>query len=386
VPDPTTAGILLPEAVYWRALEVGRRSAGVSGPNPPVGCVLVRDGHIVGEGATAAVGGPHAEVVALSAAGAAAQGAVAVVTLEPCAHHGRTPPCTDALVAAGVTAVHVLLRDPDPVAAGGAARLAQASVTVVDVGHVRPDLRAAATYDLRGFLARVKHGRPHVTLKLAQAVDGSVASPEGGYLTGEDARRHVHRLRAMSDAVLVGSGTIQSDDPALDVRFEAVDRQPRAVVVASTADVAARARVVRSGTIVVVGPAARLERRTALERAGVTVTTVSIAADGRGLDVTEVLAALLDQRVLTVLAEPGPRLAAALLGAGVVDDVELHVAGGATTSDPLRAALPALLPMLTDGTVGVERRMTADGDLILCASAHVLQQGDATAAGLAEVA
>jgi len=386
VADPTTVDVLLPEDVYRRALAVGRTSAGVSGPNPPVGCVIVRDGRIVAEGATAAVGGPHAEVVALREAGDAARGATAVVTLEPCGHHGRTPPCTDALTAAGVREVHVLMPDPDPAAAGGSARLALAGVAVVDVGAHLPALAASAAHDLRGFLARVRAGRPHVTLKLAQDAEGSTQPPAGGYLTGEDARRHVHLLRAASDAVLVGSGTVRADDPRLDVRLVASDRSPRAVVVTSTGGVPTGARVVRPGTIVLVGPDAPPGRRAALEGAGATVLTVPPDSAGRGVDVASALAALLDHRILTVLAEPGPRLATALLAAGTVDDVELHVAGGARTAATPHAALPALAPLLADGAEGVERHITADGDLILRAPAHVIRGAASSAAGLAEVA
>lgn len=354
--------ILLPGPLYGRALEVGRRAAGVSGPNPPVGCLIVRDGAVVAEGATEAVGGRHAEVVALDAAGDTARGAVAIVTLEPCAHHGRTPPCTDALVAAGVAEVHVLLRDPDPVAAGGHDALTRAGVVTVDVGSVRPDLAAMAAHDLRGFLARVRHGRPHVTLKLAQTPDGGTVPGADRYLTREDARRRVHELRAASDAVLVGGATVRSDDPLLDVRHVPCERQPRPVILTTTGDVPVASRAVRDGAVVVHGPEVGAASRDGLATAGARLVAVPLDPEGRGLDLPSALAALLEEQVLTVLAEPGLRLAGALLEADLVDTVELHVAGGASVRD-VRPALPALAHLATGSDV--ERTVTSDGDLVL---------------------
>ncbi len=381
---PVTApSALLPQELYERALRVGRSAVGTSGPNPPVGCVIVRGGEVVGEGATSPVGGPHAEVVALTAAGAAARGATAIVTLEPCAHTGRTPPCTAALLVAGVVEVHVLLRDPDPAAAGGLEVLAGQGVRVIDAGALRTTLADAAAHDLRGFLARVRLGRPHVTLKLAQDPDGQTVPPQGGYLTGPAARTRVHAARRQSDAVLVGSGTVAADDPQLDVRLVAADpaRQPRPVILASSGDVKATARSVRHGTIVIVGPDAPEQRCAALVAAGAEVITVARDRAGDGLDVRAALAALLDRRILTVLAEPGPRLARTMLGVGVVDVIELHVAGGARATGPLHPALPALAALVAHGAPGVERSETEDGDVVL---RKVLSQ--AGARGLEEVA
>jgi diaminohydroxyphosphoribosylaminopyrimidine deaminase / 5-amino-6-(5-phosphoribosylamino)uracil reductase len=365
---PVTAPrALLPEELYRRALTVGRRAAGTAGPNPPVGCVIVRDGVVVGEGSTSAVGGPHAEVVALDAAGDAAHDAIAVVTLEPCAHVGRTPPCTEALLAAGIAEVHVLLRDPDPVAAGGLEVLEARGVRTVDVGGLHRPLADVAVHDLRGFLARVRHGRPHVTLKLAQTPDGGTVPPPGGYLTAPEARTRVHVLRRESDAVLVGSGTVAADDPLLDVRLVGADagRQPRPVILASSADVASDARAVRRGTVVLVGPDAPSERCAQLVAAGAEVVAVARDLAGDGLDIRAAFAALLDLRILTVLAEPGPRLARAMLAADVVDVIELHVAGGAEATRPLRPALPGLAALVAEDAPGVDRIVTADGDVVL---------------------
>jgi len=351
---------LLDRSVYERAVVLGRSAAGVSGPNPPVGCVIVRDGVVVGEGSTSAIGGPHAEVVALGAAGPAAHGAVAVVTLEPCAHHGRTGPCTEALVAAGVAEVHVVLRDPDRSAAGGMERLRAAGITVVEVAVPLPDVAASVSHDLRGFFSRVAEGRPHVTLKLAQTVDGRTAPGPEGYLTGIAARTHVHRLRADVDAVLVGSGTVRADDPRLDARHVPVALPPRPVVLATTADVDPRARVIARGAVVIVGEGAPAGACRELAAAGATVVRVPTVEQGDGsrprtvLDLRAALAALLDHRILTVLAEPGPRLADALLAAGLVDEVELHIAAaaagatgpGAVPTSEVVPALPRLATML----------------------------------------
>lgn len=360
----------LPEAVYSHALEVGRTAAGRSGPNPPVGCVIVQDGRIVGEGATRPAGGAHAEVVALQAAGPDARGAIAVVTLEPCAHHGRTPPCTDSLIAAGVAEVHVLLRDPDPVAGGGVERLRAAGIEVFDAGAMMPSAAARAAHDLRGFLARVAHGRPHVHLKLAQDVDGRTVAPHGRYLTGPVARRRVHALRAEVDAVLVGGATVRHDDPRLDVRHLPTTDQPRPVVLSVTGDLPQGAAVLRPGAIVLTGPDIPAVRADMFQSRGVEVVVVPIASDGL-LDLEAALSALLELRVLTVLAEPGPRLAAALVQQGLVDTLEVHVAGGAKAGhDPLRPALPELLSLLSARNGAVEER-TPDGDLLLLGSGAV---------------
>jgi diaminohydroxyphosphoribosylaminopyrimidine deaminase/5-amino-6-(5-phosphoribosylamino)uracil reductase len=302
--------------------------------------VILRDGVVVGEGATSAPGGAHAEVVALRSAGGSARGATVVVTLEPCAHHGRTPPCTDALIAAGVAEVHALVVDPNPLAAGGSVRLARAGVRVVSGATVHADLAARAADDLRGFLALVAHGRPHLLLKLAQDVVGRTVPAVGGYLTGHAARERVHRLRAEVDAVLVGSRTVAADDPALDVRHVPAELQPVPVVLAGLGDVAPDARVITRGAIVLVGPAAPSERVARLEAAGARVLRVPVTPSGDGpvrLDLAAALAVLPELGVLTVLAEPGSVLARALVAGDLVDVVELHVAGARGAGRPVRA-------------------------------------------------
>ena len=213
------------------ALRLAQRGLGNVWPNPAVGCVIVAAGRVVGRGWTQPGGRPHAERMALDAAGAAARGATAYVTLEPCAHHGRAPPCSDALVAAGVARVVSALTDPDPRVAGrGHARLREAGIEVVE------GVRAGPAAELqRGFLSRVTQGRPMVTLKLATSFDGRIAtaSGESRWITGEAARRHVHLLRLTHDAVMVGAGTARADLPALNVRGFGPVRQPVRVVMAN---------------------------------------------------------------------------------------------------------------------------------------------------------
>ncbi|WP_201153246.1 bifunctional diaminohydroxyphosphoribosylaminopyrimidine deaminase/5-amino-6-(5-phosphoribosylamino)uracil reductase RibD [Rhodothalassium salexigens] len=207
------------------ALALARRGLGRTAPNPAVGCVLVRDGAVVGRGWTRPGGRPHAERIALDQAGSAARGATAYVTLEPCAHHGRTPPCADALVAAGIARAVVAIEDPDPRTAGrGLARLAAAGVALT-LGVGAEAARAVGA----GFLTRVTCGRPLVTLKLATSLDGRIALANGQsqWITGSQARRRGHLLRAQHDAILVGSGTALADDPALTVRLAGLeDRSP----------------------------------------------------------------------------------------------------------------------------------------------------------------
>lgn len=294
-------------------------------PNPPVGCVLVRDGEVVGTGATAEVGGPHAEARALAHAGAEAAGATAYVTLEPCAHHGRTPPCADALRAAGVRRVLFIAPDPNPVAAGGAQRLRAAGV-VVD-GPLGPGevVRQAVDDTMDGFLRAVIGRRPYVTLKVATTQSGALTTPQRRWLTGESARRAVHRLRAEADAVLVGAGTVLADDPRLDVRHVAATVQPRPVVFDSALSLPISAQVVREGTVVCTTVRAAADKRQQLRHRGVEVIEVAATHEGQvGIDAA--LAALAERGLQRILAEPGARLAAALLSAGAVDRMVRHVA------------------------------------------------------------
>lgn len=303
-----------------RALRLAERGVMSTHPNPRVGCVIVKDGAVVGEGWHERAGEPHAEVHALRAAGEQARGADVFVSLEPCSHHGRTPPCADALVAGGVRRVWVAMVDPNPVVAGqGIERLRGAGVDVVT------DLQAAEAARInRGFVSRMARGRPWVTLKLAASLDGrtAMASGESRWITGEAARMDVHRLRASAGAVMTGIATLLADDPQLSVRGlpESV-RQPDRIVLDTHARAPADAKLWAPGA-----------RRLWLTRdapaqvpEGVGVVQVRPAVDG-SLDLADVLAGLARHEVNEVLAECGPRLAGALLQQGLVDEVVAYLA------------------------------------------------------------
>lgn len=280
------------------AVEHGERVKGSTYPNPPVGAVILdADGQVAGVGGTEPTGGAHAEVVALRRAGGRAEGGTAVVTLEPCNHHGRTPPCVDALLAAKVARVVFAVSDPNPIAAGGADRLTAAGVEVVRGAHA--DLVRGTV--LREWLHKQGTGRPHVTWKYATSVDGRSAAADGSsqWITSEASRLDVHRKRAAADAIIVGTGTVFADDPTLTARLpdgSLADRQPLRVVVGRR-DISSEANVLND------------ETRTMVIRTH---------------DPLEVIQALGDRTDL--LLEGGPTLAGAFLRAGVVDRILAYVA------------------------------------------------------------
>lgn len=286
------------DAAMAAALEQAEKVKGTTYPNPPVGAVILdADGEIAGVGATEPPGGPHAEVLALRRAGERAAGGTAVVTLEPCNHVGRTPPCVDALLAAGIANVAFAVADPNPVAAGGAARLAASGVRVTP--GVGAD--AAAGGPLREWLHKQRTGMPHVTWKFATSVDGRSAAADGSsqWITSEAARADVHRRRAAADAIVVGTGTVFVDDPALTARLPdgtLTDRQPLRVVVGMR-EIPPDATILNddSRTMVI-----------------------------RTRDPREVIQALSDRT--DVLLEGGPTLAGAFLRAGVIDRILAYVA------------------------------------------------------------
>lgn len=305
------------------ALRLATRGLGNVWPNPAVGCVVTRDGLVVGRGWTQPGGRPHAEVRALEQAGPLARGATAFVTLEPCAHHGKTPPCAEALIAAGVTRVVTALTDPDPRVSGkGHAMLRAAGIEVAEGVLSEPAARLNA-----GFLKRVTRGLPLVTLKLAATLDGRIAtaSGESRWITGPAARRKVHALRLSHDAVMVGSGTAIADDPDLTVRDMGAAHQPVRVVLDRTLRHAPDSRLGRSARAHPVwllhGPSAPEAARQAWLATGAELIEVAETA-GR-LDLPAALAALAARGVTRVLSEGGSTLAAALVGAGLVDELAL---------------------------------------------------------------
>lgn len=328
-----------------RALELARRGWGRVAPNPLVGAVVVQGGEVVGEGWHTAYGHPHAEVEALRAAGPAARGATIYVTLEPCSHHGKTPPCTGAILEAGVSRVVLACRDPNPKARGGAELLREAGV------EVEEGVEAEAARDLN---AAFFHGfgpdaaRPWIELKLALSLDARIADREGGafWLTGEEARGEAHRLRAGHDAVAVGVGTVLADDPLLTVRGGMTTRLPVArVVFDRRLRTPPGSRLVATAeeapVWIVCGPEASGEARRALEGAGARI----LRADG--LD--EALTTLRGVGIASVLCEGGAALGSALLERGVVDRLTLFYAplllgpearpGFAAISSPLLAGV-----------------------------------------------
>ncbi len=315
-----------------RALELAARGLYSTDPNPRVGCVLTRDERIVGEGWHERAGEPHAEVHALRAAGADAQGATAYVSLEPCNHQGRTGPCAQALIDAGVARVVVAMRDPNPlVAGGGIQRLRDAGVEVL-CGLMEPEARALNP----GFISRMERGRPYVRLKLAMSVDGrtAMATGESQWITGPAARSDVQKLRARSSAILTGSETVLHDDCSLTLRAAELGlpdaealcrRQPLRVVLDSQLRIAPSAKIFHQrGETLVVSAKAQGVKRWALQSAGAEVLELE-GAEGR-IDLRALMDELARRACNEVLVECGPTLAAALLDAELVDELVLYMA------------------------------------------------------------
>ncbi|MEB8387992.1 bifunctional diaminohydroxyphosphoribosylaminopyrimidine deaminase/5-amino-6-(5-phosphoribosylamino)uracil reductase RibD [Rhodobacteraceae bacterium KMM 6894] len=310
------------------ARALGRRGMGQTWPNPAVGCVVVSpEGRVLGRGSTAPGGRPHAEPQALTQAGAAARGATAYVTLEPCAHHGQTPPCCEALIAAGVARVVVACGDPDPRVAGrGLSALRAAGIEVVE-----GVLEAEVARDLAGFFSRVTTGRPEILLKLATSFDGRIATATGQskWITGPEARRMVHAMRANHDAVMIGAGTARADDPMLTVRDMGARRQPARVVVSRRLDLPLMSQLARSAREVPLWLIHGTDADTVLIEAwqGLGATLIPCAVTGGQLDLTAAMRALGTAGLTRVFCEGGGALAASLLRAGLVDRLAQFTAG-----------------------------------------------------------
>ena len=318
------------------ALALGRRGHGRVWPNPSVGCVLVgAQGTLVGRGWTQDGGRPHAEVMALKQAGTRARGATAYVTLEPCAHFGKTGPCADALIAAGVRRAVVAIEDPDARVSGrGLSMLREAGVDVaVGCGA------AEAARDLQGFLLRIEQNRPLVTLKLASSFDGRIATGSGQsqWITGPDARRAVHMMRARHDAVMVGGGTARADDPSLTVRDMGIDPQPVRVVVSRRIDLPLTSTLARTASDIPVwichGRDADPDLIATWEGLGAKLLPCETKAGQ--LDPGSVVTALADKGLTRVFCEGGGQLAASLLDAGLVDRLVGFTAGLAIGAEGL---------------------------------------------------
>ena len=325
------------------ALALARRSLGRTWPNPAVGCVIVKDGRVIARGRTQDGGRPHAEVDALNQAGEAARGATAYVTLEPCSHFGKSPPCADAIIAAGISRVVAAVEDPNPEVAGqGHAKLRAAGITV-DVGLFADE----AAHDHAGHFRRIRDKRPHVILKLAVSADGKIAG--AGHkpvaITGEAARTRVHLLRAQCDAILVGIGTVLADDPLLTCRLPGMaPRSPVRVVLDRALRLPGDSRLVRSAREtplwVVASELADALAAARLGAAGAQVIRISPAPGGE-LDLPAALHALAEKGITRLMVEGGSRVAASFVAAGLADEIWL-LRGPPTIGPDGVAALDAL--------------------------------------------
>lgn len=337
------------------AFALARRRLGSTWPNPSVGCVIGREGRVLGRGWTQTGGRPHAEQMALEDVRArwgaeALRGATAWVSLEPCAHHGRTPPCAGALAAAGIARVVAPIEDPDPRVSGRGFATLRAAGVHVDTGLMIPRAR-----DLNaGFLSRLERGRPWLTLKLAATLDGRIATADGEsrWITGPEARARVHLMRAESDAVLVGAGSALADDPALDVRLPGLDdRRPVRIVADGGLGLSLMSRLARSAgdhpLWLLHRPGADATRRRALEDIGAVCVEVPALASGE-LDMAAALPRLGERGLTRVLCEGGGRIAASLLRAGLADEVAWFSAGAAIGAEGAPAVAGMGLHRLAD--------------------------------------
>jgi diaminohydroxyphosphoribosylaminopyrimidine deaminase/5-amino-6-(5-phosphoribosylamino)uracil reductase len=319
-----------------RAIALAHNATGTASPNPPVGAVIVKDGHIIGEGHTQPPGQAHAEIMALAQAGKEADGADLYVTLEPCAHQGRTPPCVDAIIASGIRCVHIAALDPNPRTDGrGVARLEQASVSVV-LREGSPESFAL----IEAFEKHITTGTPFVVAKFAMSLDGKIATRSGDskWISNVAARRYAHALRAGVDAVMVGIGTALADDPQLTVRgIPYAGPQPARVVVDSTGRLPIDASMLAlGGTTIVATSNIALGQRTALEAAGATIIDTG---PRNQVDLLQLLATLGERQIMSVLVEGGSQLLGSLFDLGLVDKVVGIIApviiGGAEAPGPV---------------------------------------------------
>ncbi|WP_424931522.1 bifunctional diaminohydroxyphosphoribosylaminopyrimidine deaminase/5-amino-6-(5-phosphoribosylamino)uracil reductase RibD [Amaricoccus macauensis] len=318
------------DAGYMRAaLGLARRGLGRVWPNPAVGCIIVRDGRVVGRGHTGDGGRPHAESRALQQAGEAARGATAYITLEPCAHTGKTPPCSDALISAGISRAVIAAEDPDPRVNGRGINALKSAGIEVDLGC----LAVEAVSLNRGFLNRVTTGRPMLTLKLAATLDGRIATATGEsrWITGPRARAEVHLMRAQADAVLVGAGTVRSDNPRLDVRDLGIENaNPIRVVVTGGLNLARNSYLAETAEETPLWlchhAEAEQSRAEAWSEKGAKLVEIPFQTDGQ-LDLSAMMQKLGQSGLTRIFCEGGGRLSGALLAAGLVDEIVLYTAG-----------------------------------------------------------
>ncbi len=323
-----------------RALRLAHKGLFTTTPNPRVGCVVVRDGAVAGEGWHARAGEAHAEIHALNAAGELARGATAYVTLEPCSHHGRTPPCADALIAAGVARVVAAMRDPNPRVGGNGREMLMAAGIAFEGGLMEAEARELNI----GFVSRMERGRPWLRLKLAASLDGKTALANGKsqWITGPEARRDGHAWRARACAILTGAGTVRDDDPRLTVRDVETSRQPLRVVVDSHFETPPTARILEGGNTLVAAASEDAAKIAALHAAG---AEVAVLPNPQGkVDLPRLLQALAERGVNELHVEAGHKLNGSLLREGLVDELLLYFAPTILGSG--REMFP--LPELTD--------------------------------------
>ncbi len=322
-----------PDARWMQlALTLGQRGLGQVWPNPSVGCVLVRNNRVIGRGCTQKGGRPHGEVVALAQAGGKARGATAYVTLEPCAHHGKTPPCAQALIDAGVTRVVGAIADPDPRVSGKGYEMLKAAGIAVTTGT----LAAEATKAHIGFLTRITQNRPAITLKLATSLDGRIATRTGDsrWITGPAARRAVHMMRATNDAIMIGSGTAIADDPDLTVRgLGLANRSPVRVVMDSKLRTKPTGRLGKTSAITDTWMCHGFDANTA-EWQKTDATLIPCIPDQNGqIDLHDALAKLAAKGITRLFVEGGGQLAASLIRHNLVDRLHIFTAGVAIGGD-----------------------------------------------------
>lgn len=346
-----------------RALQLAVGGLYTTHPNPRVGCVIVNEGRIVGEGAHLYAGEAHAEVRALRAAGEHARGATVYVTLEPCCHHGRTPPCTQALIDAGIVSVVAAMNDPNPRVAGKGAAALRAAGIAVDVGW----MQAEAARLNPGFIQRMRAGKPFVRSKLAISLDGRTALQNGAsrWITGESARADVQHWRARSSAIVTGIGTVLADDPALNVRAFPQRVQPLRVVVDSKLQTPPQAQMLRlEGTTLIATASSDRARIAALQARGAEILTL---AGAEGIDLPALFAQLAAREINEVWVEAGARLNGALLARGLIDELVIYLAPHILGNDARGMfALPALTDMAQRMELIIDdvRRVGADWRLV----------------------
>ena len=319
------------ERFMARALALAAKGINTTHPNPRVGCVVVSGGAVAGEGWHRTAGGEHAEIIALKQAGKRAQGATLYVTLEPCCHHGRTPPCADAVIAAGVSRAVIAMEDPNPlVDGGGVAALRRAGIAVtLGVGA------QTARRLNRGFAKRLASGRPWVTLKMAASLDGktALASGESQWITTEAARRDAHKLRAAGSAILTGVGTVLRDDPRMTARLDDLERQPLRVILDSHLSTPRRAKILQPPGRVLIITAARGDDAARLsddakrlsDAGGGNVEVIACREHGGRVDLKQVMRELAAREINELLLEAGPRLSGGMLKAQLVDEVVVYL-------------------------------------------------------------